>query len=149
MNRYHIRIDGIVPSKSYTYQELVTMGLFDLDDKSMNGIEIKNTMHSLFSPLKSYNFPERQSSRSRLGHIDEYGQIHINTTSKSGRNKGAYIDEYGQIVRPSVTNTPRPASSNTQTSSPRANSSSEGCWDIFLKIVEIAIAIGVLVAIFS
>ena len=149
MNRYHIRIDGIVPSKLYTYQELVTMGLFDLDEKSMNGIEIKNAMHSLFSPLKSYNFPERQPSSSRSGYIDEYGQIHMNTTSKSGRNKGAYIDEYGQIVRPNVTNTSRPASSNTQTSSPRTNSSSEGCWDIILKMVGIAIAIGVLIEIFS
>ncbi len=65
MKRYNIRIDGRESVDSYTYQELVDMGLFELET---NGIEIKQSSQNSFMPLSSYCFLERQF-------IDEYGQI--------------------------------------------------------------------------
>ena len=41
MDRYHIRIDGEQSTDSYTYQELVDMGLFELDANDLDGIEVK------------------------------------------------------------------------------------------------------------
>ena len=99
MNQYHIRIDGEQSTDSYTYQELVEMGIFDLDNDSLNGIEVKKTTKANFTPLKSYCFLERQSSDSSY-YVDEYGQIHRERPSQNSSNNGAYVDEYGQIVRP-------------------------------------------------
>lgn len=65
MKRYNIRIDGSESVNSYTYQELVDMGLFELET---NGIEIKQSSQTNFMPFASYCFSERQF-------IDEYGQI--------------------------------------------------------------------------
>lgn len=45
MNKYHIRIDGVQSKDSYTYQELVDMGLFELDK---NGIEVKKNNRQNF-----------------------------------------------------------------------------------------------------
>ena len=75
MDQYHIRIDGEQSIDSYTYQELVDMGLFDLDADSLNGIEIKKTTKSNFTPLKSYYFPECQSYGNSY-YVNKYEQIH-------------------------------------------------------------------------
>ena len=86
MNQYHIRIDGVRSPDPYTYQELVNMGLFELDNDSMNGIEVKTTSNPNFSPLKSYCFPESQSNDSSY-YIDELcvnprqTNTYINTTT--------------------------------------------------------------------
>lgn len=65
MKRYNISIDGSESVNSYTYQELVDMGLFELET---NGIEIKQSSQTNFMPFASYCFSERQF-------IYEYGQI--------------------------------------------------------------------------
>lgn len=137
MNQYHIRIDGDQSTDSYTYQELVDMGLFELDADSLNGIEEKTTKPN-FTPLKSYCFPERQSNESSY-YVDEYDQIHRKNASQSNDHNGAYVDEFGQIVRP---NSPsRSSSSSTGTSSSSSSfstsnySSGSDGWTIFWRII--------------
>ena len=152
MNQYHIRIDGEQTPDSYTYQELVEMGIFDLDNDSLNGIEVKKTTKANFTPLKSYCFPERQSSNSSY-YVDEYGQIHRERPSQNSSNNGAYVDEYGQIVRPnnsgndSSTNT---SSTNTNTSSTGSTySSNDDGWDTFWRVVGTIVVIGIVIAIIA
>lgn len=148
MNKYHIRIDGVQSKDSYTYQELVDMGLFELDK---NGIEVKNTTNKIFKPIKSFYFPECQSNDTSY-YIDEYGQIHRKATSSSGANNGSYIDEYGQIVRPnnptsSTTSSSTSASSGTgSNSSPSSSSSSSNddndiLWRIIATIIVLVVGI--------
>lgn len=103
MNQYHIRIDGEQSTDSYTYQELVDMGLFELDADSLNGIEIKKTTNSNFIPLKSYCFPERQSNENSY-YVNEYGQIQRRNISPNNNHNGSYVDEFGQIVRSTSSN---------------------------------------------
>lgn len=135
MNQYHIRIDGVQSTDSYTYQELVDMGLFELDADSLNGIDVKKTTKHNFTPLKSYCFPERQSNESSY-----------------------YVDEYGQIVRPnSPSRSSSSSSSSTSTSSSSTSSSgsnytsgSDGWttfWRIIGTIIVVAIAAPIAVAI--
>lgn len=151
MNRYHIRIDGEQSTDSYTYQELVDMGLFDLGADGINGIEVKKVTKSNFIPLRSYCFPEKKDE-SNSYYVDEYGQIHRNkTTEDNGKN--AYVDEYGQIVR-SNTNTSSSSTtfstsnSNNTTSSTNSNYSSSGDgWATFWKIIGSIIVIGLVIAI--
>lgn len=153
MNQYHIRIDGEQSTDSYTYQELVDMGLFELDADSLNGIEVKKTTKPNFMPLKSYCFPERQSNESSYC-VDEYGQIHRGNASQSNEHNGAYIDEFGQIVRPNRPShsSPRSSSSTSTSSSSSSPSSSnyssgDDGWTIFWKIVGTIIVIGLVIAI--
>lgn len=152
MNQYHIRIDGEQSTDSYTYQELVEMGIFDLDNDSLNGIEVKKTTKANFTPLKSYCFLERQSSDSSY-YVDEYGQIHRERPSQNSSNNGAYVDEYGQIVRPnnsgsdSSTNS---SSTNTNTSSTGSTySSNDDGWDTFWRVVGSIVVIGIVIAIIA
>lgn len=157
MNQYHIRIDGEQSTDSYTYQELVDMGLFELDADSLNGIEVKKTTKPNFTPLKSYCFPERQSNESSY-YVDEYGQIHRRNSSQSNDHNGAYVDEFGQIVRPnSPSRSSSSSSSSTSTSSSSTSSSgsnyssgSDGWttfWRIIGTIIVVAIAAPIAVAI--
>lgn len=53
MNKYHIRIDGVQSKDSYTYQELVDMGLFELDK---NGIEVKIQQTKFLNLLNLFIF---------------------------------------------------------------------------------------------
>lgn len=120
MNQYHIRIDGEQSTNSYTYQELVDMGLFELDADGLDGIEVKNTTKSYFTPFKSFCFPEHQSNESSY-YVDEYGQIHRKNQSQ---NNG-YVDEFGQIVRSTgYTHSSSDTSSSIHTSSSSSSSSS-------------------------
>ena len=144
MNKYHIRIDGVQSKDSYTYQELVDMGLFELDK---NGIEVKNTTNKIFKPIKSFYFPECQSNDTSY-YIDEYGQIHRKATSSSGANNGSYIDEYGQIVRPnnptsSTTSSSTSASSGTgsNSSSSSSNDDNDILWRIIATIIVLVVGI--------
>lgn len=137
MNRYHIRIDGEQSTSSYTYQELVDMGLFDLGADGINGIEVKKVTKPNFTPLSSYCFPEKQDESGSY-YVDEYGQIHRSSTTVNN-NQRAYVDEYGQIVRP---NTNRSSSSsstsnsrNTTSSTSSNYSSSSNGWGTFWKII--------------
>ena len=133
MNQYHIRIDGVQSPASYTYQELVDMGLFDLDNSSMNGIEVKKTSMPNFTPLKSYCFPECQSNVSSY-YIDEYGQI-VKTkksNSDSSANSTSTNANLDESTEPTW-NTNSPSTGPTYTSN-------DG-WDTFLAIVGIGIAI--------
>ena len=66
MNRYQIRIDGVQSVDSYTYQELVDMGLFDL---GVDGIEIKNVTSSNFLPLNSYYFAEKNITNNSSNYV--------------------------------------------------------------------------------
>lgn len=118
MNKYHIRIDGIESQGSFTYQELVDMGLFLLPERGLNGIEVKKTTNKVFKPLKQFYFPESLSNEDSYS-VDEYGQIHRKEKKKK-KQEGAYVDEYGQIVRP---NAQRSRSSSTTTRSAYTNSS--------------------------
>ena len=152
MNQYHIRIDGEQSTDSYTYQELVDMGLFELDADSLNGIEVKKITKPNFTPLKSYCFPERQSNESSY-YVDEYGQIHRRNSSQSNDHNGAYVDEFGQIVRPnnsgsdSSTNS---SSTNTNTSSTGSTySSNDDGWDTFWRVVGTIVVIGIVIAIIA
>lgn len=98
MKRYNIRIDGSESANSYTYQELVDMGLFDLET---NGIEIKQDSQNNFIPLSSYCFSERPV-------IDEYGQIirrntSVNTSSSSSsptntNDKPSSTNDYWSLI---------------------------------------------------
>jgi len=153
MNQYHIRIDGEQSTDSYTYQELVDMGLFELDADSLNGIEVKKTTKPNFTPLKSYCFPERQSNDSSY-YVDEYGQIHRKNTSQRNDHNGAYVDEYGQIVRPnSPSRSSSSSSSSTSTSSSSSSSSGSNYssgndgWTTFWRIIGTIIVIGLVIAI--
>lgn len=146
MNQYHIRIDGVRSPDPYTYQELVNMGLFELDNDSMNGIEVKTTSNPNFSPLKSYCFPESQSNDSSY-YIDEYGQIHIKHANKNSSNKGT--DEYRQITS---TNSHSPASgSSTRSgnSSPSSNNYSSSNGSTFFRIIGTIIVIGLVILIIA
>ena len=146
MNKYHIRIDGVQSVDSYTYQELVDMGLFDFGE---DGIEIKNVTSSNFSPLKSYYFTERNIISNSSHRVDEFGEI------PNKVHNGAYIDEYGQIVRPNrssnsmsnttTTSSVNNSSSNSSSSSTNSNnSSSNNEGELFLRIVGsiVVVAIG-------
>lgn len=152
MNQYHIRIDGEQSTDSYTYQELMDMGLFELDADSLNGIEVKKTTKPNFTPLKLYCFPERQSNESSY-YVDEYGQIHRKNTSQRNDHNGVYVDEYGQIVRPN--NTSRSSYSSSSSTSTSSSSSSSGSnyssgsdgWTTFWKIIASIIIIVVAFAI--
>lgn len=122
MNKYHIRIDGVQSTDSYTYEELVDMDLFELEAE---GIEVKNVFEHNFTPIRLYNFIEAQPEQSSY-HIDEYGQIHR--------------DNYVEPVTPDtpVTNTTSGASSSNENRI------------IFFKIlgtlIVLAIAIPILIA---
>lgn len=148
MNQYHIRIDGEQSTDSYTYQELVDMGLFELDTDGLNGIEVRESTKPNFTPFRSYCFPEHQSNDGSY-YVDEYGQIHRETASQSNNNNGAYVDEFGQIVRPNTpSNSSSSASSSTSRSSPSTNySSGSDGWAIFWKIIGTIIVIGIVIAI--
>lgn len=150
MNQYHIRIDGEQSTDSFTYQELVDMGLFELNADSLNGIEVKKTTKQNFIPLKSYCFPERQSNESSY-YVDEYGQMHRKNASQSNNHNGAYVDEFGQIVRP---NSPNCSSSSSTSTSPSSSSSSTSNyssgsdgWTTFWRIIGTIIVIGLVIAI--
>lgn len=140
MNQYHIRIDGEQSTDSYTYQELVDMGLFELDAESLNGIEVKKTATPNFTPLKSYCFPERQSTESSY-YVDEYGQIHRKNANQNNDHNGAYVDEFGQIVRPHS-----PSRSSSSSSSSSYSSGRDG-WTTFWRIIGTIIVIGLVIAI--
>ena len=153
MNQYHIRIDGEQSADSYTYQELVDMGLFELDADNVNGIEVKKAKNKVFKPFKSFSFPERQSNKSSY-YIDEYGQIHRKNTSQRNDHNGAYVDEYGQIVRPnSPSRSSSSSSSSTSTSSSSSSSSGSNYssgndgWTTFWRIIGTIIVIGLVIAI--
>lgn len=151
MNQYHIRIDGEQSTDSFTYQELVDMGLFELDVDNLNGIEVKKTTQQNFTPLKSYCFPERQSNESSY-YVDEYGQIHRKNANSNNGHNDAYVDEFGQIVRP---NNPNRSSSSTSSSTNSSSSSSPSTnyssgsdgWTTFWKIIGTIIVIGIVIAI--
>lgn len=153
MNQYHIRIDGEQSTDSFTYQELVDMGLFELDVDNLNGIEVKKTTQQNFTPLKSYCFPERQSNESSY-YVDEYGQIHRKNANSNNGHNDAYVDEFGQIVRPnSPSRSSSRSSSTTGTSSSGSSSSgstyssgSDG-WTTFWRIIGTIIVIGIVIAI--
>lgn len=153
MNRYHIRIDGEQSTDSYTYQELVDMGLFELDANSLDGIEVKKIAKPNFSPLKSYYFPERQTNESSY-YVDEYGQIHRRASSQNNDHKGAYVDEFGQIVRPnssgssfSDTSSSTNSSSSSSSSSGSGYSSGSDGWTTFWRIIGTIMVIGLVIAI--
>lgn len=154
MNQYHIRIDGEQSTDSYTYQELVDMGLFELDADSLNGIEVKKTTKPNFTPLKSYCFPERQSNESSY-YVDEYGQIHRKNTSQRNDHNGAYVDEFGQIVRPnspsrssSSSSSSTSTSSSSSSSSPNYSSNNDG-WETFWRVIGTIIIIAIVIAIIA
>ena len=139
MNQYHIRIDGLQAKETYTYQELVEMGLFELD---ADGIEVRNVTGVNFTPLRSYYFIERNVTNNSSVHVDKLGN---RSDGNKGRNN-AYVDEYGQIVRPNIfsdpaSNTTNTSSVNNSSSSPLSsstnsnNSSSNNDGELFLRIV--------------
>lgn len=154
MNRYQICIDGEQSVDSYTYQELVNMGLFELD---VDGIEVKNIAEANFTPLRTYHFTERKITNNSSLYVDEYGQIHRRNDNNKGR-KTAYVDEYGQIVRPNgssnstsnttstsnVNNTSSSSTTNTNNSS--SNDDGELFWRIVGSIVVVAIGLWILFA---
>lgn len=150
MNRYHIRIDGEQSTNFYTYQELVDMGLFELDEDSLNGIEVKKITNPHFTPLKSFCFPERQSNNGSY-YTDEYGQIHRKISQNNGQH-GAYVDEYGQIIRPNspshrTSSSSTSASSGSSSTSTYNHSSGSDGWTIFWRIIGTIIVIGLVIAI--
>ena len=110
MNRYYVRIDGQETPKSYSYEELRSMGVLDFDD-----IQIRKTLDSTWYSAKYYNFPE--SSPTPDIEIDEYGQIR-NSPSRNN----IQIDEFGQIR--GVTTSSSSSSTSSSSSSNSSSSSS-------------------------
>ena len=121
MSKYHIRIDGVESTDSYTYKELVDMDLFELD---ADGIEVKNILDQNFTPIRSYHFIEAPQEQNSY-HIDEYGQIH----------RDYYVES--EIQDTQVTNNNSRFTSNDEN------------WSIFLKILGtiIVLAIAITIAI--
>lgn len=134
MNRYYVRIDGQETPKSYSYEELRSMGVLDFDD-----IQIRKTLDSNWYSAKYYNFPE--SSPTPDIEIDEYGQIR-NSPSRNN----IQIDEFGQIrgVTTSSSSSSTSSSSSSNSSSSSSSSSGDGVANFFRVIGTIAlIAIGI------
>ena len=156
MERYHIRIDGEQSTDSYTYQELVDMGLFELAANDLDGIEVKKITKPNFTPLRSYCFSEKQKTEGSY-YVDEFGQIHRRTTRENNNLDDAYVDEFGQIVRPnsniggSSSGTSSSYSTNssasTTSSSSSSNSSNSDGWTMFRRIIGTIIVIGFVIAI--
>lgn len=140
MNQYHIRIDGVQSRDSYTYQELVDMGLFELDE---DGIEVKKTTNKIFKPIKSFCFPERQSIESSY-HIDEYGQIHRGPASSSVPNNST-SSTTSSSSSTSTTSSSTGSSNTPSSSSSSSNDDNDMLWRIIVTIVVLAIGIPVLV----
>lgn len=141
MNQYHIRIDGEQSTDSYTYQQLVDMGLFELGKENLNGIEVKKTTNKIFEPIKSFCFPERQSNESSY-HIDEYGQIHRGPASSSVPNNSTSSTT-------SSSSSASTTSSSTGSSIPSSSSSSSNddndmLWRIIATIIVLVIGILIL-----
>ena len=143
MNQYHIRIDGEQSTDSYTYQELVDMGLFELDKENLNGIEVKKTTNKIFEPIKSFCFPERQSNESSY-HIDEYGQIHRGPASSSVPNNST-SSTTSSSSSTSTTSSSTGSSNTPSSSSSSSNDDNDMLWRIVVTIVVLAIGIPVLV----
>lgn len=156
MNRYHIRIDGEQSAGSYTYQELVDMGLFELDANDLDGIEVKKITKPNFTSLRSYYFPEKQNTEG-FYYVDEFGQIHRRATREDNNHNGAYVDEFGQIVRSnsntagSYSNTSSSNSANNRTNNTSSSSSNyssnSGGWTTFWRIVGTIIVIGFVIGV--
>lgn len=129
------------------------MGLFELDADGSNGIEVKKTTKTNFSPLKSYCFPECQSKDSS-NYVDEYGQIHRNNASKRNDYNGAYVDEFGQIIRPnsskrSSSSSSSSTSSSSSSTSPNYSSNNDG-WETFctfLRVIATIVIVALVIAI--
>lgn len=143
MNQYHIRIDGEQSADSYTYQELVDMGLFELDADNVNGIEVKKAKNKVFKPFKSFSFPERQSNKSSY-YIDEYGQIHRGkTTPSSSSSTLPSSPSYSGSINTSSSGLSSPTPSS---SSSNSTSNSDG-WDIFWRMIVTIIIVGLVIVI--
>ncbi len=125
MNRYHIRINGKEVTESYTYQELKDNGLFELDENNMNGIEVKNTMESDFTPLKSYCFPERKFGK----------ELKYKSAKKTAGSY--YIDEFGRIVK---------RIKRKPDDEPSSNENWKEVGKIILSIIVIVIAVAIYIA---
>lgn len=141
MNRYHIRIDGEQSADSYTYQELVDMGLFELDSENLSGVEVKKATNKVFKPFESFSFPERQSNKSSY-YVDEYGQIHRGdaASSSSSSTSPSFPSSSGSTnTSSSGLSSPTPSSSSSN-----STSNSDG-WDIFWRIIGtiLVLAIGI------
>lgn len=139
MNQYHIRIDGEQSTDSYTYQELVDMGLFELDKENLNGIEVKKTTNKIFEPIKSFCFPERQSNESSY-HIDEYGQIHRGPASSSVPNNST-SSTTSSSSSTSTTSSSTGASNTPSSSSSSSNDDNDMLWRIIATIIVLVVGI--------
>lgn len=135
MNQYHIRIDGEQSTDSYTYQELVDMGLFELDKENLNGIEVKKTTNKIFEPIKSFCFPERQSNESSY-HIDEYGQIHRGPASSSVPNNSTSSSSSASTTSSSTGSSNTPSSSSSS-----SNDDNDMLWRIIATIIVLVVGI--------
>ena len=143
MNQYHIRIDGEQSADSYTYQELVDMGLFELDADNVNGIEVKKAKNKVFKPFKSFSFPERQSNKSSY-YVDEYGQIHRGdaASSSSSSTSPSFPSSSGSTnTSSSGLSSPTPSSSSSN-----STSNSDGL-DIFWRMIVTIIIVGLVIVI--
>ena len=126
MNRYYVKIDGQEAPESYTYEELRNMGVLDFDD-----IQVRKMLDSNWYPAKYYHFPESGSSTEVV--IDEYGQIHNNSSQSN-----IQIDEFGQIrgvTTGSSSNLSRSSSSNSSHSSSSSSSSSGDGFANFFRVI--------------
>lgn len=145
MNQYHIRIDGEQSTDSYTYQELVDMGLFELDADSLNGIEVKKITKTNFTPLKSYCFPERQSNKSSY-YVDEYGQIHRgDTASSSSSSTSPSFPNSSGSTNTSLSGLSSPSSSSSSSNSTSNSDDLDLVWRIIGTILVLAIGIPILI----
>ena len=139
MNQYHIRIDGEQSTDSYTYQELVDMGLFELDKENLNGIEVKKTTNKIFEPIKSFCFPECQSNESSY-HIDEYGQIHRGPASSSVPNNST-SSTTSSSSSTSTTSSSTGSSNTPSSSSSSSNDDNDMLWRIIATIIVLVVGI--------
>lgn len=132
MNRYYVRIDGQETPKSYSYEELKSMGVLDFDD-----IQIRKMLDSNWYSAKYYDFPEASQISQVV--IDEYGQIH-----NSSQHSNIQIDEFGQIRGATTCSPSNSSGANTNSSSVSSSSSDDGVATFFRIIGTIAlIAIGI------
>lgn len=122
MNRYYVKIDGQESPKSYTYEELRSLGVLDFDD-----IQVRKMLDNNWKSAKYFDFPEAADVE-----IDEFGQIH-----NTGGQSDIQIDEFGQIRGVSTS-----SSSNSNISNSSSSNSDNGVATFFKVIATIAIIAG-------
>lgn len=140
MKKYQVMIDEEVSSQTFTFDEMLELGL--LDDYDEN-IKVKLLEESAWQIAREYPFHVSESD-TRIPNL----VVNNDGTSRNNDNRGYLIDEYGQIKR----RRPQVESSsdlyNATSSAPsQSNNSSSSSDDYTGCIWAVIVGVGILVLI--